>query len=175
MRFWSILNLSYKHHWVICRTGDGSWYIWIQKAVPNLANDKYFQQYRMCVKLLTKTEPCLTSRIWAHVRCKTSNNILLLYLFVQDANDSFVPCMFCFFRWTYCATSLVPKGGNLTYNGTQGRGNLRMSNFPWVVWPPHPGANHSVVALKFILLGPGVWRRNWVPAPWGTGASPVKG
>ena len=28
----------------------------------------------------------------AHVRCKTNNNILLFYPFVQDANDSFVPC-----------------------------------------------------------------------------------
>ena len=28
----------------------------------------------------------------AHVRCKTNNNIILFYPFVQDANGSFVPC-----------------------------------------------------------------------------------
>ena len=41
----------------------------------------------------------------ARVRCKTYNNILLFYPFVQDANDSFVPC----FAFVLCImTSAVP-------------------------------------------------------------------
>ena len=41
----------------------------------------------------------------AHIRCKTNNNILLFYPFVQDANDSFVPC----FAFVLCVmTSAVP-------------------------------------------------------------------
>ena len=44
-------------------------------------------------------------QIWAHVRCKTNNNILLFYPFVQDANKSFVPC----FAFVLCImTSPVP-------------------------------------------------------------------
>ena len=43
---------------------------------------------------------------WAHVRCKTNNNILLIYIFVQDANDSFAPC----FAFVLCImTSAVPS------------------------------------------------------------------
>ena len=43
--------------------------------------------------------------------------------------------------------SVVPRGGNLTYNGDPRVEkltfeNLKMSNFPWVARPPHPGANH---------------------------------
>ena len=41
----------------------------------------------------------------AHVWCKTNNSILLFYAFVQDANDSFVPC----FDFVPCImTSAVP-------------------------------------------------------------------
>ena len=40
-----------------------------------------------------------------HVRCKTNNNILLFYPFVQHTNDSFVPC----FAFVICImTSIVP-------------------------------------------------------------------
>ena len=43
--------------------------------------------------------------------------------------------------------SVVPRGGNLTYNGDPRVGkltfeNLKMSNFPWVARPPNPRANH---------------------------------
>ena len=45
------------------------------------------------------------------------------------------------------ARSVVPRGGNFTYNEDPRVGkltfqNLKMSNFPWVARPPHPGANH---------------------------------
>ena len=41
------------------------------------------------------------------------------------------------FRLTYCARSVVPRGGNLTYNGDPRVEkltfeNLKMLNFPWV-------------------------------------------
>ena len=45
----------------------------------------------------------------AHVRCKTNNNILLFYPFVQDANDSFVPCFAFVLYLVLCImTSAVP-------------------------------------------------------------------
>ena len=61
-----------------------------------------------------------------HVRCKTNNNILLFYPFVQDGKDPFVPC----FAFVLCIVkSTVPfyiplrsersRGQWLEYKGTR--------------------------------------------------------
>ena len=49
MKFWSILNLSYKHQ--LHESGIYDPETW---ATSHQKNEKSFEQYRMCVKFLTK-------------------------------------------------------------------------------------------------------------------------
>ena len=56
----------------------------------------YEEFFELCIRepfsFLARNLMRIVKSIAAHVWCKTNNNIVLFYPFVQDANDSFFPC-----------------------------------------------------------------------------------
>ena len=101
----------------------------------------------------------LKRRTWAHLRCKTNNNILLFYPFVQDANDSFVPC----FAFVLCIMSSVAPLYNdhkpeLDINNVCALNKLDLAAY--IFRSAKSQRRHWCIRLEFDTSS--VWQRAWL-------------
>ena len=172
--FWSIVDLSYKHQldesriWPIPGDTCDNWYHQVCALLTPL-DDDMFWHCTFCVAVNTVWN---NSQVFSAVQnvCEIANqnwtmlntlNMPSSFRKMHKLGGDHLPTSTVTVWWSAAINlfwvpiisfnllwrSVVPRGGNLTYNGDPRVGkltfeNLKMSNFLWVARPPHPGANH---------------------------------